>query len=145
VAFNVLAWLQVVVPAVFSDEPTAFLDGLGVATNAFYVQDLVLWLPVMTLAGWWMWNRRSLGVFLTGSWLAFGILEGIGIGVDQWFGHRADPASPHASFEVIPMMVGLAIVNLIGLYFYLRGQSTGAGAAFESGAARPTASGIHRA
>jgi hypothetical protein len=127
VAFNVLAWLQVVVPAVFSDDPTSFLDGLGVATNAIYVQDLVVWLPVMTLAGWWMWNRRPLGVLLTGSWLAFGILEGIGIAVDQWFGHQADPASPHASVDVIPMMVGLAIVNLIGLYFYLRRQSAGAG------------------
>jgi hypothetical protein len=124
VAFNALAWLQVVVPAVFSDDPMSFLDGLGVATNAIYVQDLALWLPVMTLAGWWMWNRRPLGVFLTGSWLAFGILEGIGIAVDQWFGHVADPASPHASFEVIPMMVGLAIVNLIGLYFYLRKTRT---------------------
>jgi hypothetical protein len=66
-------------------------------------------------------------VLLTGSWLAFGILEGIGIAVDQWFGHLADPASPHASLEVIPMMVGLAIVNLIGLYFYLRRQSAGTG------------------
>jgi len=127
VAFNALAWLQVVVPAVFSDDPMSFLDGLGVATNAIYVQDLAVWLPAMTLAGWWMWNRRPLGVFLTGSWLAFGILEGIGIAVDQWFGHVADPASPHASFEVIPMMVGLAIVNLIGLYFYLRRQSNGPG------------------
>jgi hypothetical protein len=117
----------VVVPAVFSDDPTSFLDGLGVATNAIYVQDLVVWLPVMTLAGWWMWSRRPLGVLLTGSWLAFGILEGIGIAVDQWFGHQADPASPHASVDVIPMMVGLAIVNLIGLYFYLRRQSAGTG------------------
>ena len=125
VALNVLAWLRVVVPAVFSDDPTSFLDGLGVATNAIYVQDLVVWLPLMTLAGWWMWNHRPLGVLLTGSWLAFGILEGIGIAVDQWFGHQADPASPHASIEVIPMMIALAVVNLIGLYFYLRRQPAG--------------------
>ena len=144
VALNTLAWLQVVVPAVFSNDPTSFLDGLDVATNAIYVQDLAVWLPLMTLAGWWMWNRRPLGVLLTGSWLAFGILEGIGIAVDQWFGHQADPASPHASLEVIPMMVGLAVINLIGLYFYLRRQSTGAGAS-EYGAARSAASGIHEA
>ena len=144
VAFNALAWLQVVVPAVFSAQPTSFLDGLGVATNAIYVQDFVVWLPLMTLAGWWMWNRRPLGVLLTGSWLAFGILEGIGIAVDQWFGHQADPASPHASFEVIPMMIGLAVVNLIGLYFYLRRQSTGVRTS-ESGGLRQTAARVHEA
>jgi hypothetical protein len=144
VALNVLAWLQVVVPAVFSDDPTSFLDGLGVATNAIYVQDLVVWLPVMAVAGWWMWNRRPLGVLLTGSWLAFGVVEGIGIAVDQWFGHQADPMSPQASIEVIPMMIGLAIVNLIGLYFYLGKQSPRARTS-ESRASRPTPSGIPEA
>ena len=120
VALNTLAWLQVVVPAVLSDDPGAFLIGLGVATNAIYVQDLTVWLPVMALAGWWMWRRRATGILLTGSWLAFGFMEGIGIAVDQWFGHQADPLSPHASATVIPVMIGLAVVNLAGLYFYLR-------------------------
>jgi hypothetical protein len=91
-----------------------------------------------------MWNRRPLGVLLTGSWLAFGILEGIGIAVDQWFGHQADPVSPHASIEVIPMMIGLAVVNLIGLYFYLRRQSVVV-RTFESVALRETASRVHGA
>lgn len=144
VALNLLAWLQVVVPAVFSGDPTSFLDGLGVATNAIYVQDLVLWLPLMTIAGWWMWNRRPLGVFLTGSWLVFGVLEAIGIAVDQWFGHQADPASPHASIEVIPMMIGLAVFTLVGLYFYLRRHPTGAGVS-DSGVSRPPAPGVHPA
>jgi hypothetical protein len=120
VLLNALAWLQVVVPAVLSDDPGSFLEGLGVATNAIYVQDLAVWLPVMATAAWWMWHRRPLGIFLTGSWLAFGFMEGIGIAVDQWFGHRADPLSPHASTEVISLMIGLAVINLVGLYFYLR-------------------------
>jgi hypothetical protein len=120
VVLNTIAWLGVVVPAVFSDDPTSFLDGLGVATNAIYVQDLVVWLPLMALAGWWMWSGRALGVFLTGSWLVFGVLESIGIAVDQWFGHTADPTSPHASTEIIPMLMVLALVNLIGVYFYMR-------------------------
>lgn len=124
VVFNTLAWLQVVVPAVFSDDPGSFLDGLGVATNAIYVQDLTVWLPLMTLGAWWMWHRRPLGIFLTGSWLAFGFIEAIGIAVDQWFGHRADPLSPHASTGVIPLMIALAVVNLVGLYFYVRRRST---------------------
>lgn len=127
VVLNTLAWLQVIVPAMLSDNPGEFLEGLGVATNAIYVQDLTVWLPVMAVSAWWMWNRRPLGIFLTGSWLAFGVLEGIGIAVDQWYGHRADPLSPHASEEVIPLMIGLALVNLIGLYIYLRHWSRSPG------------------
>jgi hypothetical protein len=38
-------------------------------------------------------------------------------------------------------MIGLAIVNLIGLYFYLRRQSTGTGT---SESAVKTVSGLHR-
>ena len=120
VFLNAMAWLQEVVPAVGAENPASFLEGLGVATNAVYVQDLAFWLPLMTVAAWWMWHRRPLGILLTGSWLVFGAIESVGIAVDQWFGHRADPLSPHASDSVIPMMVALAIVNLIGVYFYLR-------------------------
>ena len=120
VVLNAVAWLQVIVPAVVAENPASFLEGLGVATNAVYVQDLAFWLPLMTVAAWWMWHRRPLGILLTGSWLLFGAIESVGIAVDQWFGHRADPLSRHASDSVIPMMVALAIVNLIGVYFYLR-------------------------
>ncbi len=125
VLFNALAWLQVVVPALLSEDPGSFLDGLGVATNAIYVQDLVVWLPLMATAAWWMWQRRPLGIFLTGSWLAFGFMEAVSIAVDQWFGHRADPLSPHASTGVIPLMIALAVINLVGLYFYLRAPDGG--------------------
>jgi len=120
VVLNAMAWLQEVVPAIVAENPASFLEGLGVATNAVYVQDLAFWLPLMTVAAWWMWQRRPLGILVTGSWLAFGAMESVGIAVDQWFGHRADPLSPHASDSLIPMMVALAIVNLIGVYFYLR-------------------------
>jgi hypothetical protein len=120
VALNAVAWLGVVVPAVLAEDPTSFLDGLGVATNAIYVQDLVVWLPLMAVAGWWMWNGKAMGVYLTGSWLVFGVIESIGTAVDQWFGHTADPSSPHASTETLPMLIVLALINLIGVYFYVR-------------------------
>ena len=122
VTLNALAWLQVVVPAMFAADPTSFLDGLGVATNAIYIQDFVVWLPLMATAAWWMWRHRPAGVLLTGSWLLFGVIESIGIAVDQWFGHRADPSSPHASETVIPFMILLAVINAIGAYFYLRAR-----------------------
>lgn len=120
VALNALAWLRVAVPTVLSDDPLSLVEGTGVATNAVYVQDLAFWLPMMALAAWWLWNRRANGILLTGSWLVFGVFESIGIAVDQWFGHQADPTSSWASVEVIPYFIGLAVVNAIGVFFYLR-------------------------
>jgi hypothetical protein len=124
VAVNALAWLSTVVPALLAGDPLSMVEGTGVATNAVYVQDLAFWLPMMALAAWWVWNRRPTGILLTGSWLVFGMMESIGIAVDQWFGHQADPASSWASVEVIPFMIGLAVVNAIALFFYLRSPRT---------------------
>lgn len=120
VVLNAAAWLQVIVPALLAENPLSFLDEVGVATNAIYVQDLVFWLPMMAVAAYWLWHRKSIGVLLTGSWLVFGVIEAIGIAVDQWFGHRADPTSSFASDAVIPYMIGLALVNAIAVYFYVR-------------------------
>jgi len=123
VALNALAWLRVVVPALSEPIPGSFLEGTGVMTNPIYVQDLAFWLPGVAVAAWWLWNRRPIGVLLTGSWIAFGVLEGIGVAVDQWFGHVADPSSPIASFAAIPIMLGLALLNAMALYFFIRPSS----------------------
>lgn len=45
-------------------------------------------------------------------------IESLGIGVDQWFGHRADPASDGTA--LLPFVVG-AIVVLLALWSLLRG------------------------
>lgn len=120
VGLNAAAWLMEVVPAILGEDPLAFLEGVGVATNAIYVQDLAFWLPMVALAAWGVWNHRSKGIFLTGSWLWFGVLESIGVAVDQWYGHEADPTSSFASIEAIYVMAGLALVSAVGFYFYLR-------------------------
>jgi hypothetical protein len=120
VAFNAVAWLAEIVPALLADDPLTLVEGTGVATNAIYVQDLVFWLPTMALAAWGVWNQRSMGVFLTGSWLLFGAIESVGVAVDQWYGHQADPTSSFASIDAMYVMAGLFVVNVIGVYFYLR-------------------------
>lgn len=120
VGLNALAWLGTIVPAMLAENPLSFLEGTGVATNAVYVQDLVFWLPMIALAAWGVWNHRSTGVFLTGSWLWYGVVESIGIAVDQWYGHEADPTSSFASVEIIPMFAAMAVISAFGLYFYLR-------------------------
>jgi len=58
VVLNALAWLRPVWRATLSQEPSAILAGTGTTTNAVYVQDLGFWLPLMGVAGTWLWLRR---------------------------------------------------------------------------------------
>lgn len=120
VFLNAAAWLRTALPATIAEDPTSFLEGMGVATNAIYIQDLAVWLPLMAVAGWWLWQRKPIGILLTGSWLVFGVMESVGIAVDQWFGHRADPTSTFASESAIYLAVIVAVIGLIPLYFFFK-------------------------
>jgi hypothetical protein len=120
VAVNTVLWLADIVPALLGDDPASLVAGTGVATSVLYIQDLAFWLPAMALAGWWLWQRKPLGILLTGSWLVFGVMEFWGIAVDQWFGHEADPASDLVSTSLIPGLIVLGLIGLIPVWFYLR-------------------------
>lgn len=119
VALNALAWLRVVVPAL-GEDPPSFLEGTGLTTNPIYVQDLAVWLPAMAIVAVLLWQRRPSGVFLAGAGLVFWLIESIGVAVDQWFGHRADPASEVATLGGVVLFVVLAAATLVPLVLWLR-------------------------
>lgn len=119
VALNALAWLRFVVPDL-GEDPPGFLDGTGLTTNPIYVQDLAVWLPALAIVGVLLWQRRPSGVFLAGAGLFFWVIEAIGVAVDQWFGHRADPTSDVATLGGVVMFVVLAGVTLVPLVLWLR-------------------------
>jgi membrane protein YdbS with pleckstrin-like domain len=53
-----------------------------------------------------------------GSILTYWVIESVGVAVDQWFGHAADPSSTVASLVMVPAFGLLALVGLIPLYVY---------------------------
>ncbi len=118
VLLNALAWLRNVVPGVLSSTPPSWLDGTGLGTSPIYVQDLAFWLPLMAVAAVWLWRRRPWGYLVVGSVLTTWVIESVGVAVDQWFGHAADPSSTVASAAMVPVFGALALVGLIPLYFY---------------------------
>ena len=120
VVLNTLVWLRTIVPAIFAPDPTSFLDGIGVATNAVFVQDLTFWLPSVAIIGALLWNRQPLGIMLGGAYLVYGLLESIGVATDQWFGYVADPTSPHAAMGAVALFAVLAVVGVVPAYFYFR-------------------------
>jgi hypothetical protein len=120
VGLNALTWLRGIVPTITADDPTAVLDGLGLTTNPSWVQDLAFWLPMAAVAAWWLWQRKPWGYTLVGAWLVYGLIESVGVAVDQLFGYAADPSTPHASMIGAAVFGGLALIGLVPLYFYFR-------------------------
>ena len=113
VVLNCVAWLSRIIPSVLSDRPESITDGLGVATNPVYVQDLGFWLPAAAVIGWWLWSGRSLGIVLAGGLLSFWALESVSIAVDQALGVAADPSSPVVSTALIPGFIVLGAAQAL--------------------------------
>ncbi len=122
---NAVVWLRTIVPAMLSASPPAFLEGSGAMTNPVYVQDLALWLPLMVIAAWWLWQHRPIGQVIIGAMLVMLVLESIGVATDQWFGSVADPDTPFASMTAVPLFLGFAIVGTVPLVFYIRHLDAG--------------------
>jgi hypothetical protein len=122
-ALNMLAWLGPIVPALFAKTPADLLDGTGLTTNPVYVQDLAFWLPLMAFAAMWLWRRQIWGFVVVGSVLTTWVLEAIGVAVDQWFGHVADPASTVVSGSMVWAFALLALVGSIPMVLFYRNVS----------------------
>lgn len=116
---NALIWLKGAVPASL-DDGAQLLNGTGLTTMPTYVQDLAFWLPAMGLAAWWLWRRASWGYVVISAGLVMWVLEGIGVAVDQYWGHLADPTSTVVAPAMIPVFVVLAVVGLVPVTVILR-------------------------
>lgn len=117
---NALLWLRGIVPGLTTADSPAFLAGTGLTTSPTYVQDLSFWLPLAAVAGAWLWQRRSWGFLLSGGLLTMWVIEGLTVATDQWFGHRADPASTVVSEGMVVPFLALAVVGLVPLLALLR-------------------------
>lgn len=120
VVLNAVAWLSRIIPSLLSDRPESITDGMGVATNPVYVQDLGFWLPTAAVIGWWLWSGRAIGIVLAGGLLSFGVLESVSIAVDQALGVAADPSSPVVSTVLIPGFVVLGATQALVLVLHVR-------------------------
>ena len=125
VALNSFVWLSGAVPATFETAGPKVLAGTGLTTVPTYDQDLAFWLPFIAVAAVWMWRGIEWGRLIVGATLAFWVLEGIGVAVDQWLGSAADPSSTVASATMTPVFIGVALVSLVPLFFYLRSLGEG--------------------
>lgn len=125
VLLNGAAWLARVLPAMLDEDPTDWLAGTGLTTNPVIAQDLAFWLPVMAWLGWGVWKARPPAVALAAAGLVFWVVEFLGVAVDQWWGHEADPLSTWAAAGAVPMFVALALVGLLPTLRLLRSVPDG--------------------
>ncbi|HSK06572.1 MAG TPA: hypothetical protein VK990_03560 [Acidimicrobiia bacterium] len=122
VGLNALVWLRGIIPTIGAAEPTAVLDGLGLTTNPSWIQDLAFWLPMAAIAAAWLWLDKPWGYVLVGAWLVYGLIESVGVAVDQLFGYAADPTTEHATPAGAVIFGILALVSVVPMYLYFRRQ-----------------------
>jgi hypothetical protein len=113
-ALNAAAWLAMVIPSLVP-YPTPMLQGTGVQTNAIYIEDLAVWLPLAAVAALWLRRRETRGAVVVGAVLGLWVIESVSIAVDQWFGGHADPSSSVASLTMVAPFLTLAVVGLVPL------------------------------
>lgn len=116
---NTVAWLAIIAPSL-SSYPTPMLEGTGVQTNAIYVQDLAVWLPLAAVAAFWLRQRKARGVVVVAAVLGLWVIEGVSVAVDQWFGVQADPSSDVVSLSLVGPFLALAAICLVPLWRLLR-------------------------
>ena len=119
VVLNAAAWLARIVPGL-DENPPGFLAGTGLTTNPIYVQDLAIWLPALAVVAVLLRRRHPAGVLLAGAGLVFWQVEAIGVAVDQWFGHRAAPASDVATAAGAVLFVVVAVLTAVPLALWWR-------------------------
>ena len=115
VTLNGALWVQQVLGAVLSEEPADALAGTGLTTNPVWVQDLGVWLPAMAWLGLGAVGVVRARPALVTAGLVFWLVEALGVAVDQWWGHRADPSSTWASAGAVWLFVATALVGLVPL------------------------------
>lgn len=120
VGLNALIWLKGAVPASLEDGTPQLLEGTGLTTIPTYIQDLAWWLPLMGLAAWWLWRRAAWGYVLISAGLVMWVLESVGVAVDQYWGHLADPSSPVIAPAMVPVFAVLAVVGTVPVVVIVR-------------------------
>lgn len=120
VVLNGALWLKTAASGIGAEGTPGFLVGTGLPTNPVYVEDLVFWLPLMAVAGCWLWRRLDRGYVVIGAMLVMWFVESITVAVDQWMGHRADPTSDVATLGGAYLFAALAVIGIAPLTAFFR-------------------------
>jgi hypothetical protein len=142
VALNLVAWVANLAPALLSRHPRSMLAGTGLTTNPVYVQDLALWLPAFLWVAVGLWKGHGPRTALSAVVLSYWALESVSVGVDQWWGHHADPTSAVVSPNLVPLFLIVGALTVWPLVSVLRAVASSQGAEVLAGHASVSRSSV---
>jgi hypothetical protein len=73
-----------------------------------------------TNVSWWFLRERAWGTVLMGAMLVMWLIESITVGVDQWMGHSADPASNVATAAGAVLFAAMTLIGIVPTVAYFR-------------------------
>lgn len=117
--FLIVDLKEMLISTIENSLPVSILN-TQMPSNHFHVVDLAFLVPVFLMAAVWLWQRRAWGFTLAGMMMSYYTIELFGIGIDQWFGGRADPTSPLADASALPVFVAMSAAYLMALMFFIR-------------------------
>lgn len=121
--FTVALWGGQLLPALLDNAAPAGLDKTAMPTNLFHVMDLSLTVPLTLLAAAWLRRKQPWGYLLAGAMLVNGLVESIGVGVDQIFAHVEDPASSLAGAAIFAALAIAGAVALVAFFRHVKAKS----------------------
>jgi hypothetical protein len=115
-----LASLRLILAAMAAGTVPASVVGTQLPADPFQVLGLAVVGPLGVGAAIGLWRGRAWGDALAVAFLTYWALATASIAADQWFAHRADPASPLASPAGTPLFAAQALVTLVVLIGFAR-------------------------
>ncbi|MEQ8673571.1 MAG: hypothetical protein RLP44_05660 [Aggregatilineales bacterium] len=109
-------WLSDLIPAVLNNTVPEAVITDKIPTSAVHVLDMGFYLPLLLVGAVLLWQRKPMGLVITGATLSFGVIMGLAVGamvVNQARWEVIDSLAPVIIFAVTTILIGGALIGLL--------------------------------
>ena len=109
-------WLSDVIPAVLNNTVPEAVIRDNIPTSAVHVLDMGFYLPLLLVGAVFLWQRKPIGLLITGATLTFGVIMGVAVGamvINQARWEVIDSVAPVIIFAITTILIGGTLMWLL--------------------------------